>query len=66
MHNMIIEDEHGMTLDWKIPEEHGRPDFTFRDLQLGTQQLESVEAHFKLHNDLIQHLWILKGHEQRS
>lgn len=65
MHNMIIEDEQGLPLEpfgeWGLPVETMRLPFSFRELQDGTRELESVEAHFSLRTDLINHLWRLKG-----
>ena len=65
MHNMIIEDEQGLPLepfaDWGLPVETLRLPFSFRELQDGTRQLENVQAHFALRNDLCEHLLRLKG-----
>ena len=40
---------------------HIKADFNFCDLQLGTKDIESVGSYFALHNDLMEHLWWLKG-----
>ena len=65
MHNMIIEDEQGLPLepfdDWGLPVESTPLPFTFHDLQSGTRELENAESHFALRNDLIEHLWRLRG-----
>ena len=65
LHNMIIEDERGLSLepfaDWGLPVERVRHLLSFRELQSGTRELENVEAHFALRNDLIEHLWRVKG-----
>ena len=66
MHNMIIEDKRGLYLepftDWRIPEERSQRDFTFKKLKLGIREIQSVDSHFTLCNDLIDHLWMLKRH----
>ena len=65
LHNMIIEDEQGLSLepfaDWGLPVERVRHPLSFRELRTGTRELENVEAHFALRNDLMEHLWRVKG-----
>lgn len=65
MHNMIIEDEQDLSLeafaDWGLPVERVRHPLSFRELQDGTKDLENVEVHFALRNDLMEHLWRRKG-----
>jgi hypothetical protein len=33
----------------------------FEALVAGTEQLENIEQHYNLREDLVEHLWILKG-----
>ena len=62
---MIIEDEHGLSLesfaDWRLPVKRVKHPLSFRELQLCTKDLENVEAHFDWRNDIMEHLWKLKG-----
>ena len=66
MHNMIIEDEQGLDLEhlYDVPVERGstRRDFTFQDLHAGTREIEDINSHYALCNDVIDHLWMRKGH----
>ena len=65
MHNMIIEDERGLRLeafhDWGVGGGSSRPHLSFREMQIRTRELESLDHHYALRNDLIDHLWRLKG-----
>jgi hypothetical protein len=65
MHNMIIEDERDLGLeplvDLGAPVAITPSPFTFYDLQSGTREIENVQSHFALRNDLIDHLWMLRG-----
>ena len=65
MHNMIIEDECGLRLeafqDWDVGEGSSRPHLSFREMQIRTKELKSLDRHYALRNDLIDHLWRLKG-----
>ena len=65
MHNMIIEDERDLRLeafhDWDVEEGSSRPHFSFREMQIRTREVESLDHHYALRNDLIDHLWRLKG-----
>jgi len=65
MHNMIIEDEQRLSLElfanWRLHANTMRHPFSFRELQFGTKELENVQTHFALRNDLMKHLWKLKG-----
>ena len=69
MHNMILEDEKGLHLkpfvDLGGPSQNTPIPFTFRDLQDGTKEVENVETHFASRNDLIDHLWKLRGERRR-
>ena len=66
MHNMIIEDEHGLSLehlyDRPLQVGHMRRNFSYYNLAVGTKEIEDVNSHFALRNDLIDHLWMRKGH----
>ena len=65
MHNMIIEDERGLRLeafqDLDVGERSSRPHLSFREMQIRTRELKSLDHHYALRNDLIDHLWRLKG-----
>jgi hypothetical protein len=65
LHNMIIEDEQGLSLesfaDWGLLVERVRHPLSFRELQSGTRELENAKAHFVLRNDLMEHLRRVKG-----
>jgi hypothetical protein len=65
MHNMIIEDENELGLEPVVetvaPVGITPSPFTFYDLQSGTREIENPQAHFALRNDLIVHLWMLRG-----
>ena len=69
MHNMILEDEKGLSLEpfanWGLHVETTPIPFTFRDLMATTREVENVESHFALRNDLRDHLWTLKGQRRR-
>jgi hypothetical protein len=36
-------------------------DFTYHDLEAGTREIENIHIHFALRNDIIDHLWMLRG-----
>ena len=59
LHNMITDDEHGLSLEPFA--ERVRHPLSFRELQSYTKDLENIEAHFALRNDIMEHLWRLKG-----
>jgi hypothetical protein len=65
MHNMIIEDEQNIQLEQlfgnhvHVGQIHG--DFTYRELEAGTREIENIHAHFAMRNDIIDHLWELRG-----
>ena len=65
MHNMILEDERDLRLepilDCGPSEGNMRPQFSFRDLQTGTREIENSGTHYALCTDLVEHLWRLKG-----
>ena len=65
MHNMILEYERGLRLepilDCRFSEGNKRTKFSFHDLQTGTRKIENIGTHYALRNDLVEHLWRLKG-----
>lgn len=65
LHNMIIDDEQGQDLepvfDQGISGGGLRRDLTFHDLNVGTRELENLHTHYALRNDIMDHLWRLKG-----
>ena len=65
MHNMIIEDEQGLRLVpifyYRLREGHMKANFSFHDLQIGIRKIENISFHYALWNDLLEHLWRLKG-----
>jgi hypothetical protein len=65
MHNMIIEDESGLgfepIFDPTLGGGHMLRDFDYFDLDLGTRQIENINMHFSLRNDIIDQLWMLRG-----
>jgi hypothetical protein len=65
LHNMIIHDEQGQNLepifDQGIFGGGLRRDLTFRDLNVGSRELENLHTHYSLRNDIIDHLWHLRG-----
>jgi hypothetical protein len=65
MHNMIIEDEEDLGFE-QLPGNHVgvgqmHGDFTYRELEAGTREIENMHTHFVLQNDIIDHLWVLRG-----
>jgi hypothetical protein len=38
-----------------------RRDLTFCDLNVGTRELENLHTHYALRNDIMDHLWQIKG-----
>jgi hypothetical protein len=65
LHNMIIQDEQGQNLepifDQAISGGGMRRDLTFRELNVGTRELENLHTHYSIRNDIIDHLWHLRG-----
>ena len=66
LHSMIIDDERGVSrLEYMLAQylcdnmllRHG---LTFEDFMASTIEIENEFTHYKLHNDLIEHLWQLK------
>lgn len=65
LHNMIVQDEqHGDfegIFEQPICGGSMRRGLPFQELQAGVREVESVTTYFNLRNDLIDHLWELKG-----
>jgi hypothetical protein len=57
---MIIEDEHGQNFEpifyQDIQGGAMRRDLSFCELNAGTRELENMEMHFALRNDILDHL----------
>jgi hypothetical protein len=68
LHNMILDNERGLNLKQLFDGNFVLPprqrNLTFHELQEGTRQIEDIRAHFSLRNDLIEHLWQLRGDER--
>jgi hypothetical protein len=65
MHNMIFEDESSKEnleplFEVEAPTDFTRP-LSFEALVVGTKQLESIDQHYSMRGDLVEHLWTLKG-----
>jgi len=62
---MVIQDEDGEDLEpvfnQPIGSGHMQRQLTFCELNAGTRELENMQAHYGLRNDVIDHLWRLKG-----
>jgi len=64
LHNVTIEDGQNLNLE---PSFDVRENITFRirllfeDYVEGTTQIENHDSHYNIWNDLIKHLWQLKG-----
>jgi hypothetical protein len=65
LHNMVVQDERNGDFEsiFDFPMRGGsmRRGVPFEELRAGVRDVESVATHFKLRNDLIDHLWALKG-----
>jgi hypothetical protein len=65
LHNMIIEDEQGQNFEpifYQAIQGGGMwRGLSFRELNAGTRELENMEMHFALRNDIMDHLWHLRG-----
>ena len=69
MHNMIIEDERDQELEpiiaepINVPWRHGpmRRGLNFEDYVQGHEMIRDERSHYMLRNDLMEHLWTLKG-----
>jgi hypothetical protein len=69
MHNMIIEDERDQELEpiiaepINVPWRHGpmRRGLNFEDYVQGHEMIRDERSHYILRNDLMEHLWALKG-----
>jgi hypothetical protein len=74
LHNMIIEDERDMSdLDQdylfesfdrtRFAQESQRPTFTYDDLCTAMVKAQDQNMHFQLRNDIVDHLWQVKGNQ---
>ena len=65
MHNMKIEDKGGMELevvfDQLVSARQLQGDFSFCELEGGTKKIVESSKHLFLRNDIINHLWKLRG-----
>jgi len=65
MQNIVIQDEDRENLEPMFNQVIGsgsvQCEHTFCELNAGIRELENMEAHYSLHNDVIDHLWQLKG-----
>jgi hypothetical protein len=64
LHNMIIEDEAGKNLELilnSVPSVPLTRKITPMEYLFGSQEIEDSPAHFSLRNDIIEHLWQVKG-----
>jgi hypothetical protein len=64
LHNTVIEDELGQALKPLVNPLVGmevKYGLTFEILMEGTEEIENLNSHFRLHNDLIEYLWVEKG-----
>ncbi len=66
MHNMIIENEEHANLEFcldtiTIPI---RCSLTIDEYTHGSRKIENPSVHYKLHNDLIEYLSVLKGNNE--
>ena len=64
MHNMFFKDKRDLQLepilDCRSSEGNMRLQFSFRDLQSGTREIEDIGTRYALRTDLVEHLWRLK------
>ena len=64
MHNMIIDDERDYNLSTVLEPvrvEHTHRNLNFEEYLQGQVKIQNRKQHFQLRNDLIEHLWSLKG-----
>jgi hypothetical protein len=65
IHNMVVEDEMGLNLEADFDQgerqPRERPPLSFHDLNAGVRQIEDIEQYYILQNDIMQHLWQLRG-----
>jgi hypothetical protein len=65
IHNMVVEDEMGLNLEADFDQGERQPieqpPLNFHDLNAGVRQIEDIEQHYILRNDIMQHLWQLRG-----
>lgn len=64
LHNMIIEDEAGLNLEFLFDNRIGtnlRRGPSLDAYKQGTEEMENTDTYFTLRNDLMEHLWAVKG-----
>ena len=64
LHHVVQDEQHGDfegIFEQPIRSGSMRRGLPFQELQAGVREVESVTTHFNLRNDLIDHLWELKG-----
>jgi len=62
--NMVIKDEEDLVLESIVELPNNiqmRRGLTFAKYVEGTNEIKNQQAHYNLKNDLIDHLWTLKG-----
>jgi hypothetical protein len=67
LHNTVIKDEEDLVLEPTIKLLNSiqmRRRLTFAKYAESTNEIENQRAHYNLKNDLIDHLWTLKGLNQ--
>jgi hypothetical protein len=62
LHNMVVQDGDFESI-FDLPMQGGsmRRGLPFTELRAGMREVEHVATHFKLRNDLVDHMWELKG-----
>ena len=65
MHYMIIRDEQREDSEplftYGITDDGMRRGLTFREFNKATREVENMQIHYSLQNNMIEHLWHLKG-----
>ena len=65
MYNIINVDEEGQGVegyfDRPVQISRMQTQLSYHELESGTQELDNVNAHYALKNDLIEHLWHKNG-----
>lgn len=64
LHNMVIDDEQGEVLERTIELQHNiqmKRGLTFIEYIQSTKEIKNLVAYYNLRNDLVDHLWALKG-----
>ncbi len=64
VHNKVINDEQGEVLELTIELQHNiqlKRGLTFVEYIQGIKEIKNRVAYYNLRNDLVDHLWALKG-----